>query len=253
MELTEEKRYIAEQWNQWSDTYDEQYAHGLKSSIETEAWKNTLASVIGKKPRRILDVGTGTGFLALLLAEMGHSCTGLDISAKMLEQAKKKGAAYGDRVAFDFGDAEKLPLPDNSVDVVVNRHLLWTLPEPKKALLEWLRVLKPNGRLVVINGVWGSIGLPARARRMVGNLLIMLAEQRNPWKDSYSNEVKNRLPLHGDVPPEEILELMRDVGIRDLEMVPMQIVEQAENSTMPLRYRIAYSHQRYLIVGKKAG
>ena len=251
MELTEAKRYIAEQWNEWSNTYDEQYAHGLKSSVEAEAWKNVLALAIGNEPCWILDVGTGTGFLALLLAELGHHCTGLDISHNMLEQAKKKGANFGNRLVFNFGDAEALPLPDNSVDVVVNRHLLWTLPDPRKALAEWLRVLKPGGQIIIINGVWSSIGLLAKVRRLTGNLLIMLVERRNPWKDGYSNEVKNQLPLYGDVPPEEILKIMRDVGIGDLHMVPMKLVEQAENAVMPIRYRIAYSHRRYLIVGKK--
>ncbi|ADG82099.1 methyltransferase domain-containing protein [Thermincola potens] len=251
MELTEAKRYIAEQWNHWSVSYDEQYAHGVKSHAEVEAWKKVLATAIGTTPCRILDVGTGTGFLALLLAEMGHNCTGLDISDKMLEQAKKKGTNLKNRPVFDFGDAEALPLPDNCMDVVANRHLLWTLPDPQKALTEWLRVLKPGGKLVVINGVWGSIGLPAKARRLIGNIMIMLAEHRNPWKDGYSNEVKEQLPLYGDVPPEEIIRLMREAGVEDVQMVDMSNVERAENAAMPLRYRIAYSHKRYLIVGKK--
>ncbi|PKM48078.1 MAG: class I SAM-dependent methyltransferase [Firmicutes bacterium HGW-Firmicutes-8] len=251
MELTEAKQHIAEQWNQWSVSYDKQYAHGLKSCVESEAWKKVLALTLGNKPRRVLDVGTGTGFLALLLAELGHHCTGLDISCKMLEQAKMKGARFGDRLVFDFGDAEALPLPDSCMDVVVNRHLLWTLPDPQKALAEWLRVLKPGGRIIVINGVWGSIGVWAKAKRLIGNIMIMLAERRNPWKDGYSNEVTKQLPLYGDVPPEEILKLMQETGIGDLHMVPMRLVEQTENAAMPVRYRIAYSHRRYIIAGKK--
>lgn len=84
MEMKEIKKDIAGRWDGWSEKYDGQYAHGLKSDAEAAAWKEMLAGALGGSPLKVLDVGTGTGFLAALLAELGHYCLGVDLSPKML-------------------------------------------------------------------------------------------------------------------------------------------------------------------------
>ena len=57
-------------------------------------------------------------------------------------------------VKFQYGDADELPFENNVFDAVINRHVFWTMSDPEKAAAEWARVLKPGGKLVIIDGDW---------------------------------------------------------------------------------------------------
>jgi len=72
----------------------------------------------------------------------------------MLE--KSQCNAYKQKLAVNFmhGNAENLPFDDDSFDIVMNRYLLWTLPDPKTAVNEWSRVVKSGGKLILIDGRW---------------------------------------------------------------------------------------------------
>lgn len=111
----------------------------------------------------MLDVGCGTGSLSLLLAEHGHRVTGVDLSPNMVERARRKLAGYG--VTVLLGDASDPPVSGQRFDVVLCRHLLWTLPSPAAALRRWLGVLRPGGHLVLVEGRWGEppVGISADA------------------------------------------------------------------------------------------
>lgn len=111
------------------------------------AWKGLLIEVLGDRELRVLDVGIGTGFIALLLAELGHEVIGVDISEEMLRIAREKARKLNiENVEFHLADAEELPFPDNTFDAVVARHVIWALPNPEKAYSEWKRVLRPGER-----------------------------------------------------------------------------------------------------------
>ena len=96
----------------------------------------------------ILDVGTGTGFFAILLASLGHRVTGIDLTPAMLEEGRALAAHLGLSITFLQMDAQALRFPDESFDLVLSRNLTWTLPEPEKAYGQWLRVLRPGGQLL---------------------------------------------------------------------------------------------------------
>lgn len=102
---------------------------------------------------RVLDLGCGTGSLAILLAQQGHRVTGVDLSARMVEVAGDKAAGAGVSVEFAVGDASA-PDVDGSFDVVLARHLLWTLLDPHAALRHWVGRLGPGGQLVLVEGRW---------------------------------------------------------------------------------------------------
>jgi len=118
---------------------------------------------------KVLDVGCGTGVMGLLFAEMGHQVTGVDLSEGMMAKAREK--AYVQKLSIELrrGDAEHLPFNDGSFNVVVNRHLLWTLPHPEIALKEWHRVLKKGGMVIIIDGVWKDKSFPIRAKRILSD------------------------------------------------------------------------------------
>ena len=101
-----------------------------------------------KTPLKILDIGTGTGFFAILMARLGHRVTGIDLTPAMLEEASALASGLGLNIDFRQMDAQQLDFPDDAFDVVLSRNLTWTLPEPEKAYAEWHRVLKPGGLLL---------------------------------------------------------------------------------------------------------
>ncbi len=99
---------------------------------------------------RVVDVGTGTGILALELARLGCSVIGIDRSARMLEAARVKLAASGvANVELRCGDAAALPLEDASVDAAFAHVVLQYLPSPGDAIAEMARVTRRGGVVVV--------------------------------------------------------------------------------------------------------
>ena len=96
----------------------------------------------------ILDVGTGTGFFAILLAEKGHRVEGIDLTPAMLEEARRLAKQRNLDITFREMDAQNLAYPDGTFDVVISRNLTWTLPAPERAYASWFRVLKPGGVLL---------------------------------------------------------------------------------------------------------
>lgn len=97
---------------------------------------------------RILDVGTGTGYFAVLLAAMGHEVIGIDLTPAMIDEAGALARERGVEASFAVMDAQEPDFPDSSFDAVVSRNLTWTLPEPEKAYTQWLRVLRSGGVLL---------------------------------------------------------------------------------------------------------
>lgn len=100
------------------------------------------------RPLHILDIGTGTGFFACLLAEEGHEATGIDLTPDMIEHAEHMAAILGLDASFYVMDAEEPDFAPESFDVLVSRNLTWTLPHIAKAYREWYRLLKPGGVLI---------------------------------------------------------------------------------------------------------
>jgi SAM-dependent methyltransferase len=91
----------------------------------------------------------------VLAAELGHQVSGIDLSGEMVQRAKAKAAPFGAAVEIHQGDASNPPLQPGTFDVVLARHILWTLPNPTEALRRWVALLRPGGRMVLVEGRWG--------------------------------------------------------------------------------------------------
>jgi ubiquinone/menaquinone biosynthesis C-methylase UbiE len=207
---------IIEYWSRASSGYSK-YAHNsFSKKWEKKAWQEIFTEAIGKERLKILDVGTGPGIIALQLAEMGHDVTGVDLAEGMLEEANKNAKRYGINVTFEIGDAQSLPFPDNSFDAVVSRWVLWTLPEPERALREWHRVVKPGGKIIYIDGNWHSDLATSRKRKawyFVGRSITAITELRNPWKGkSVGKKTRDSLWSTNASRPTADIEMIKKLG-----------------------------------------
>lgn len=146
-------------WDAAADTFDDEADHGLRDTGVREAWAARLRKWLPEGPADVLDVGCGTGSLALLAAGQGHRVTAVDLSPRMAERARAKLAGTGAEVLE--GDAAQPPVGERTFDVVLARHVVWLLPDPEAALKHWCSLLAPSGRLVLVEGVWGGVGLSA--------------------------------------------------------------------------------------------
>ncbi|MGI5374286.1 class I SAM-dependent methyltransferase [Streptomyces sp. CA-251387] len=161
-------------WDAAAASFDDEPDHGLRDPEVRRAWASRLRSWLPGRASDVLDLGCGTGSLSLLAAEQGHRVTGVDRSPAMVDLARAKLA--GRDAAFLVGDAAAPPVGEERFDVVLVRHVLWALPDPARVLRHWVGLLRPGGRLVLVEGVWGTVtpvGIPAD--RLTG-LLAPLAE-----------------------------------------------------------------------------
>jgi ubiquinone/menaquinone biosynthesis C-methylase UbiE len=146
------KQQVAAHWNRRAPHFDEDFGHSIRTPAERAAWDRILALVLGGRGALdVLDAGCGTGFLSFELATRGHRVTGVDFAPAMIAQARRKATAGSVPVRFEEADVEQLPFPLASFDLVISRHLLWTLPHPEAAIDEWIRVLRAGGRVVVVD------------------------------------------------------------------------------------------------------
>ena len=95
----------------------------------------------------VLDVGCGTGVAALAAARTGARVTGVDLTPELVARAKENAQMMNLEGTFLEGDAEAIPLPDASFDVVISQFGHMFAPRPDVAVKEMLRVLKPGGTL----------------------------------------------------------------------------------------------------------
>ncbi len=149
-------REIEAYWDSRSDDFSKTRRKELEGP-SAEAWSRLLKETLPQGQKlRILDIGTGAGFFAILLGKMGHAVTGIDMSGAMLHEAKINALAYGTATKFQKMNAQALDFPSESFDIVISRNLTWTLPDAMAAYQEWHRVLKPQGLLLNFDSDYGQ-------------------------------------------------------------------------------------------------
>lgn len=195
------KNVVRRHWEGRAATFDEGASHGLLTEEQRVAWTDRVREWAGTEPADALDIGCGTGFFALLLAELGHRAVGVDFADAMLTRAREKASAAGLEIDFRSGDVENLEFADGSFDFLIERHVIWTLPDPRGALAEWARVLRPGGRLVLVEGNW-----------------------RCPGQGDYA-PIRDSLPLYGGRPAAEVEELVRESGFGRTRVEPLMTSE----------------------------
>jgi len=156
--MDRENDEIAGYWNDYAQAYDDELDHGLGDPATREAWRVLLERWLPAQRSDVADLACGTGSLTALVAGMGHRVRGVDLAGGMLERARAKTAELAGQVTLTLGDVSDPPLAPASVDVILARHILWTLPDPQAALARWRLLLRPGGRFLLVEGRWWSVG-----------------------------------------------------------------------------------------------
>jgi ubiquinone/menaquinone biosynthesis C-methylase UbiE len=233
------KQQVAAHWGRRAAHFDEDFGHSIRTPAERAAWDRVFALALdGRDGLEILDVGCGTGILSLELAARGHSVTGIDFAPAMLALAKEKAIAAHADIRFDEGDAEHLPYPPGRFDLVITRHVLWTLPHPEAAIDEWTRVLRPGGRLAVIDG--HSLVAPGEE------------QSYSARRSAEYAPIGDQLPFLMGKPREEIEALFRAHGLAAVGSDPLADVILAQNQHAAAEGEELRPRRRYVVWGDKA-
>ncbi|MBP4142861.1 bifunctional demethylmenaquinone methyltransferase/2-methoxy-6-polyprenyl-1,4-benzoquinol methylase UbiE [Flavobacterium sp. I-SCBP12n] len=172
------KEQVAQMFDTISGNYDN-LNRVISFGIDLK-WRKKVLNIVSKSnPKQILDIATGTGDLAILMAQTNaEKIIGLDISAGMLDVGKKKIASknLSNTIDMVLGDSENMPFDDNYFDAITVAFGVRNFENLEKGLSEILRVLKPNGVFVIL-----ETSVP----------------EKTPYKQGYNFYSKNILPIIG--------------------------------------------------------
>lgn len=227
---------IRRRWDADASGYDAGGDHEARTAEEVAAWLGALSRLLPARPARVLDVGAGTGFLSLLAARLGYDVTALDLSGRMLERLGDKAAAHGLTITTVQASADEPP-PGGPYDAVVQRHLLWTLPDPDRALRAW-RLAAPTGRVVLVESLWGRAARGGeRARAQARHWLHRLRRAPTGHHSHYRTDVLGALPLAMGTPLEELIRLVEGAGWGPARLERLHAVDWTNTRRLPLPER----------------
>ena len=209
--MSDLKNEIHDYWTNRARGYSEYNQQEMADARQT-MWRAKLLDLLGKqfperepKEIKILDVGTGPGFFAILLAEAGYQVTAIDYTEEMLKEAQQNAGGLAECIVWKTGDAQALDMENNSFDAIVTRNVTWNLPRPDLAYKEWLRVLKPGGMLYNFDADW------------YGHLYN--EEKRNSYeKDRQQTEEQNVEDYYSGTDIEKMEEIARQVFETDRDI-----------------------------------
>jgi ubiquinone/menaquinone biosynthesis C-methylase UbiE len=233
------KQQVAAHWDRRAAHFDEDFGHSIRTPAERAAWDGILDLILTGRPAGdALDIGCGTGFLAFELAGRGHRVTGVDFAPAMLAEARRKAAVRGAAIRFEEADAEHLPFPAGSFDLAISRHVLWTLPHPEAAVDEWIRVLRPGGRLVVVDSQFDVNAAPP-------------AQQNARTSPEYA-AIGDQLPFLGGRPREEIHALLEAHGLAGVSSDPLLDLVAAQDRRLIEEGQKRRTRRRYAVWGDRS-
>jgi len=230
-EASDFDRQVRDYWDADAATYDHSTGHHPRTLAERAAWAGVMRRLLPPPPARVLDAGAGTGFLSLLLARAGYRVTALDLAPTMLAQLRMKADQGG--LTVETVEASAADPPREGYDAVVERHLIWTLSDPRSALEAW-REAAPAGVLVLFESAWGSAASPeehlrARARELLRRVRNVPADHHA----EYDPELLFDLPLGSGTSPELLLALVESTSWGPARIERLRDVEWATTAALP--------------------
>ncbi|MDN4161451.1 class I SAM-dependent methyltransferase [Nocardioides abyssi] len=218
---------IDDYWTGRAPSYDAYQQRPERRDLDRQAWGRVWSGVLPSAPVEVLDVGTGSGHVACLLAELGHRVTGIDLAGGMLDLAREHAAELADPPRILVGDAVAPPFPPASYDAVVGRYVMWTLRDPATAVARWVELLRPGGVVAMVDSTWFTDGLGAL----------------------YGDRPDAALPLAEARSIEATADVLRAAGLVDVAVVPLEEVLELDRA-----HGVAPGHDvqlQYLVTGTR--
>ncbi|MFF5075411.1 class I SAM-dependent methyltransferase [Actinoplanes sp. NPDC000266] len=220
---------INEYWTGRAPAYDEYQQRPSRLAADTAAWSAVWSGALPFDSGDVLDVGTGSGQVARVLAGLGHRVTGIDLSEGMLDEARK----HGGPVDFRRGDAVDPPFAPAFFDAVVGRYVMWTLRSPESAVANWIRLLRPGGTVAVVDSTWFPDGLDKSSETFAG---------------FYDESVRAVLPLAASRSIDDTAAVLTRAGLEDVTVAPLATIYELDQ-----RHGVAENHElqlQFLITGR---
>ena len=245
------KNEIYDYWTNRARGYSEYNQQEMADARRT-MWKDKLLSLLDQQfpdkkheEIKILDVGTGPGFFAILLTEAGYNVTAVDYTEEMLKEAQQNAGPLAESIVWKRGDAQDLDVDNDSFDVIVTRNVTWNLPDPAKAYKEWYRVLKEGGVLYNFDADWYGHLFDAEKRESYEKDRQQTEDEN--VEDYYKGtdiekmeEIARQVPLSQLKRPEWDMEAMKNAGFQGIDcdqQVWKEVWTEEEilnNSTSPI-------------------
>jgi SAM-dependent methyltransferase len=241
---------IRRYWDDDAPTYDDSRQHRPRSPMVEAAWTAAIEAALPPPPAKVLDCGAGTGFLSLIAASLGHRVTAVDVSRAMLERLA--GRAEEARVEVEMVEGSAAEPPAGGYDAVMERHLLWTLPDPGAGLRAWRDAAAPRARLVLVESLWGEVDPIERRRGELRRALGRLRGRGPEHHAEYAPELRASLPLGTGTHPSRLVELVRAAGWSTPRLQRLRDVEWAERAELALPERLVGVTPRFMVVAGPA-
>lgn len=207
---------IREFWSARAATFDQSVGHEIFSEAERRGWHRLIRKHLGDGAgRQALDLASGTGVISHLMNDLGFAVTGADWSEAMLEQARNKAKKRGADIRFIMRDAENTMEPRDHYDVITNRHLVWTLVDPKAAFAEWFAVLKPGGKALIVDGNMARKSWAGKLNAAVGKLTGKPHSHMDPAMMARHQSIRSRVYFSKDMPASSVVGLLLEAGFVD--------------------------------------
>ncbi|MDN4174944.1 class I SAM-dependent methyltransferase [Nocardioides sp. SOB77] len=223
-------------WTRRAPAYDDHQQRPERRDLDRAAWTEVWRSALPAAPADVLDVGTGSGHVACLLAAAGHRVTGIDLADGMLARAQQHAAGLASPPRFVRGDAVDPDLPAGSFDAVVGRYVMWTLREPVAAVRRWARLLRPGGVVAMVDSTWFPEGIGAGAG--------------DAFAAAYDAEVRAALPLAEAPSIDPTADALRAAGLVDVTVTALEGVLELDRA-----HGVAPGHEvrlQHLVTGRVA-
>jgi len=246
------KDEIRAYWSKRAETFDLSYGHKIRSRGEFDAWSRLIACHAPIGPGdRVLELASGTGEVTRVLLGFGCSVDAIDLCEPMIERAKAKHR--GSAVRFHLGDAENTMMPDARYDLVICRHLVWTLLDPQAALADWLRVLKPGGAVVVIDGDWVNRSRRARLLQRLSQWLDRLTGAPRLWDEQAHQRIMRGVFFRDGLKAPALQAMLQAAGFADIRTGPLTGIKRRQfaSATWSERLRLLATYDDTFILSAR--
>ncbi|AJY45596.1 class I SAM-dependent methyltransferase [Martelella endophytica] len=209
---------IRDYWSDRAETFDQSVGHEIFSEAERQGWQRLIKKHLGEGDgRSALDLACGTAVISHLLHDVGFSVTGLDWSDAMLARARAKAQTRGADIRFIAGDAENTLEPPESYDAITNRHLVWTLVDPPAAFGEWFSLLKPGGKVLIVDGNMGKETWVKSLQKLWARVASKQASDPvSPDMVMRLQKIRERVYFSGEMPAQAVADLLAQAGFENI-------------------------------------